>query len=226
MCIRSHAHAHTHTHINSSGVAPYSFGDVLSLGDALNSGDALLISGNALLSSGDALLSSGVALLQVHFQLHNDICHRVTSSPSTLFSRSVLSTASHSGGVDDSMVGLPLPPPASNWACWWSWSSQETIESRQLRHKLKLHRWNKEERERQRKLSPACHWSIRNCYPTYSQLWTTQLALLHLVHLELFCILSAISPENYKWHPCFYFFSNASQLRQSPVTGEKQVGKL
>ena len=69
MCIRSHAHAHTHTHINSSGVAPYSFGDVLSLGDALNSGDALL---------------------QVHFQLHNDICHRVTSSPSTLFELSAL----------------------------------------------------------------------------------------------------------------------------------------
>ena len=114
MCICSHAHAHTHTHImfhfvrklphNSSGVAPYSFGDVLSSGVALNSGDALLVSGNALLSSGDALLSSGdallssgdallssgVALLLVHFQLRNDVYHRVTSSPSTLFELSAL----------------------------------------------------------------------------------------------------------------------------------------
>ena len=97
MCICSHAHAHTHTHImfhfvrklphNSSGVAPYSFGDVLSSGVALNSGDALLVSGDVLLSSGDALLSSGDALLS---SVRNDVYHRVTSSPSTLFELSAL----------------------------------------------------------------------------------------------------------------------------------------
>ena len=93
MCIYNHAHAHTHTHImfhfvrklppranafqffqsapagdalNSSGVAPFSFGDVR--------------------SSDVAFLSNG----RVHFLLPNDVCRKVTSSPSTLFELSAL----------------------------------------------------------------------------------------------------------------------------------------